>query len=433
MIKVEGLGKCYRIGGRRERYGSLRESLAGAAAGAWRRTKALLSGAAPGQGTELFWALKGISFEVQEGEVLGIIGRNGAGKSTLLKVLSRITEPTEGRAVLHGRVGSLLEVGVGFHPELTGRENIYLSGAILGMRRAEINRKFDEIVAFAEIEKFLDTPAKRYSSGMYVRLGFAVAAHLEPEILLVDEVLAVGDIGFQKKCLGKMSEVAKGGRTVLFVSHNMAAVERLCDRVILLREGRIERVGNAKEAIGAYVQSQSEDVERVPVAELPRSASMGHRIRIADAWPARQDGSRTAQFVSSECPGLFAELTVLDRDYDDLHVTVGIETIQQLRVTTVTTRTEHGHFACGHGRKISVLLSLFDLNLAPGQYAFTIAAGSRGHPLDMLRGVLPFEVVEADAQPVVYHPALSGVVRSRARWRTGDRRALLSQEQGDER
>src|SRR5205807_47703 len=191
-----------------------------------------------------FWALKDVSFEVKQGEVVGIIGRNGAGKSTLLKILSRITEPTEGRVRIRGRVASLLEVGTGFHPELTGRENIFVNGAILGMTRAEVKRKFDEIVAFAEIEKFLDTPVKRYSSGMYVRLAFAVAAHLEPEILLVDEVLAVGDAQFQKRCLGKMHDVAHNGRTILFVSHNMAAIEQLCSGAILLKRGHLSRSNN---------------------------------------------------------------------------------------------------------------------------------------------------------------------------------------------
>src|SRR6201981_3867500 len=193
--------------------------------------------------TEEFWALKDVNFDVRQGEVLGIIGRNGAGKSTLLKILSRITEPTEGRVVLRGRVGSLLEVGTGFHPELTGRENIYLNGAILGMRKSEIDRKFDEIVAFAEVEKFIDTPVKRYSSGMYVRLAFAVAAHMETEILLVDEVLAVGDAEFQKKCLGKMGEVARCGRTILFVSHNMGSVASLCESALLLQDGRVVAAG----------------------------------------------------------------------------------------------------------------------------------------------------------------------------------------------
>jgi len=219
-IRVENLGKLYHLG-KRERYRTLRDTLVASIAAPFRR---LRSGPSSSGGPETIWALKDVSFEVKHGEVIGIIGRNGAGKSTLLKILSRITEPTEGQATISGRVGSLLEVGTGFHPELTGRDNIFLNGAILGMKKAEIERKFDEIVAFAEVERFIDTPVKHYSSGMYVRLAFAVAAHLEPEILIVDEVLAVGDVAFQKKCLGKMGEASRSGRTVLFVSHNMAAV-----------------------------------------------------------------------------------------------------------------------------------------------------------------------------------------------------------------
>src|ERR1700724_468275 len=208
--------------------------------------------------SETFWALKNVSFDVKQGEVLGIIGANGAGKSTLLKILNRITEPTTGGADVYGRVGALLEVGTGFHPELTGRENIFLNGAILGMSRAEIRQKFDEIIAFAEIEKFLDTPVKRYSSGMYVRLAFAVAAHLEPEILIIDEVLAVGDAEFQKKCLGKMQDVAKGGRTVLFVSHNMGAVKMLCSRAICLASGQLVSEGNADKVVAEYLRNMSD-------------------------------------------------------------------------------------------------------------------------------------------------------------------------------
>src|SRR5436305_1053055 len=236
VIRAEGLGKKYVIGhqAERERYVALRDVLVRGMHNLWRKTLdvAHRRSIIGGDTAEEFWALKDVSFEVRRGEVLGIIGRNGAGKTTLLKILSRITEPSEGRVTIRGRVASLLEVGTGFHPELTGRENIYLNGAILGMTRAEIRRKFDEIVGFAEVEKFLDTPVKRYSSGMYVRLAFAVAAHLEPEILVVDEVLAVGDAEFQKKCLGKMSEVAGGGRTVLFVSHNMSAIRSLTRRVM---------------------------------------------------------------------------------------------------------------------------------------------------------------------------------------------------------
>ncbi|MCP4309317.1 MAG: ATP-binding cassette domain-containing protein [bacterium] len=257
VIRAEGLGKKYVIGHEeRERYVALRDVLARTAKGLWRKTADMARGRpiVIGDRTEDFWALKDVSFEVRRGEVLGVIGRNGAGKSTLLKVLSRITEPTEGRVTIEGRVASLLEVGTGFHPELTGRENVYLNGAILGMTRAEIRRKFDEIVDFAGVEQFLDTPVKRYSSGMQVRLAFAVAAHLEPEILVVDEVLAVGDAEFQKKCLGKMEDVASHGRTVLFVSHNMAAVSALCTRGLLLKAGRSEMDSDVNSVSRCYLR-----------------------------------------------------------------------------------------------------------------------------------------------------------------------------------
>lgn len=264
VIRAEGLGKKYIIGHEteRERYTALRDVAARTVRNVWKRAVDTARGRAivRGEATEEFWALKDVSFEVKRGEVLGIIGRNGAGKSTLLKILSRITEPTEGRVTIAGRVASLLEVGTGFHPELTGRENIFLNGAILGMSRAEIRRKFDEIVDFSGVERFIDTPVKRYSSGMQVRLAFAVAAHLEPEILVVDEVLAVGDAEFQKKCLGKMSEVStRSGRTVLFVSHNMAAVTRLCGTVLLLDRGRVQDVyTSADAAVSAYFKANEE-------------------------------------------------------------------------------------------------------------------------------------------------------------------------------
>jgi lipopolysaccharide transport system ATP-binding protein len=252
-ITIEGIGKCYQLGLRAEKYLTLRDTIAAAVKAPFQRLAGVL-----GKGSDKgeFWALKDVSFDVKRGEVIGIIGRNGAGKSTLLKILSRITEPTEGHARLKGRVASLLEVGTGFHPELTGRENIYLNGAILGMRKAEIDRKFDEIVAFAETEQFLDTPVKRYSSGMYVRLAFAVAAHLEPEILIIDEVLAVGDQEFQKKCLGRIQQVSQGdGRTVLFVSHNIGAVRNLCDRAVYLQNGSVVEVGEADAVVDTYLNS----------------------------------------------------------------------------------------------------------------------------------------------------------------------------------
>ena len=290
MIRVEGLGKRYLLGQSRQpgRYTALRDVLAEAVKAPLRRlTKGRRADSR--NDAEEFWALRNVNLEVRRGEVLGIVGRNGAGKSTLLKILSRITEPTAGRITLRGRVASLLEVGTGFHPELTGRENIFLNGAILGMERTEIKAKFDEIVAFAEVERFLDTPVKRYSSGMYVRLAFAVAAHLEPEILIVDEVLAVGDAAFQKKCIGKMQNIAHTtSRTVLFVSHNMGALTQLCDRCVLLDAGSLIAGGSPREMINLYTQSSSAVSE-----DLLKSAFRGplsKTLHITDLYVGRETG-----------------------------------------------------------------------------------------------------------------------------------------------
>lgn len=283
IIKVQNLSKEYAIGTKAEPYGMLRETLLRTV----RKPIEIVRGTK--RDTRKFWALKDVSFDVMPGEVVGIIGRNGAGKSTLLKILSRITEPTTGKVELFGRVGSLLEVGTGFHPELTGRENIYLNGAILGMRHDEISKKFDEIVDFAEIEEFLDTPVKRYSSGMYVRLAFAVAAHLEPEILIVDEVLAVGDAVFQKKCLGKMGTVAREGRTVLFVSHNLTAMQGLCNRVVWLDGGRVAEDGRAENVVSAYLKTSfSALVEQV--WEDPGSAPSNDIVRLRSVRVRPEDG-----------------------------------------------------------------------------------------------------------------------------------------------
>jgi lipopolysaccharide transport system ATP-binding protein len=291
-IRVAGLGKEYQLGTRERGYTTFREAIGRAIAAPFRRLRNL-SGAGEADGS--FWALKDVSFDVEPGEVVGIIGRNGAGKSTLLKILSQITEPTTGEIMLNGRVASLLEVGTGFHPELTGRENIYLNGSILGMKRVEIKRKFDEIVAFAEVEKFLDTPVKRYSSGMYVRLAFAVAAHLEPEILIVDEVLAVGDAAFQKKCLGKMGEVAKGGRTVLFVSHNMAVVNTLCPTCVYLVGGEVSYHGSSATAVSQYLnQGQTAEAgnNSLPVED--------DDLRVTEFSPVGTDGNPKPTFATTE-------------------------------------------------------------------------------------------------------------------------------------
>ena len=287
VITAENLGKKYVIGHQKSgRYLALRDVIAHIARGVWQRFRHPLSPNREEINLEELWALKHVNFEIQQGERIGIIGRNGAGKSTLLKILSRITDLTTGRVHIKGRIAALLEVGTGFHPELTGRENIYLNGAILGMTRQEIKRRFDEIVAFAEVEKFLDTPVKRYSSGMQVRLAFAVAAHLEPEILVVDEVLAVGDRAFQDKCLGKMDEVAKSGRTVLFISHNMGAIQQLCQRTILLEEGTMVADGSTAKVVAEYLSRGTEhngervwpDIHNAPGNEIARL----HAVRVLD-------------------------------------------------------------------------------------------------------------------------------------------------------
>jgi lipopolysaccharide transport system ATP-binding protein len=283
---VSGISKVYRIGAPRAPYLTLRDSIAGAAMQVVRQVARAATGAAAYRTrSEALWALTDVTFEVNQGACFGIIGRNGAGKTTVLKILSRITPPTAGQIICHGRVASLLGVGTGFHPELTGRENIFLNGTLLGMTRAEVRRKFDEIVAFAEIEQFLETPVKRYSSGMYVRLAFAVAAHLEPEILVVDEVLAVGDAAFQKKCLGKMEDVASHGRTVLFVSHNMAVIAALCKQAVLLERGRVVTAGRADEVVRAYLAKAAADGITAPayqtIAPAEHDPAWGGTSRIA--------------------------------------------------------------------------------------------------------------------------------------------------------
>jgi lipopolysaccharide transport system ATP-binding protein len=379
VIRAEGLGKKYVIGhaAEREGYVALRDVLARGARNLWRKTAGMARGRAlvAGDTHEEFWALKDVSFEVRRGEVLGIIGRNGAGKSTLLKILSRITEPSEGRVTINGRVASLLEVGTGFHPELTGRENIYLNGAVLGMTRAEIRRKFDEIVAFAEIEKFIDTPVKRYSSGMYVRLAFAVAAHLEPEILVVDEVLAVGDAEFQKKCLGKMSEVAGGGRTVLFVSHNMAAVRSLCRHTVLFENGFLVAHGTNARIIEQYLiglKDQSISKRGLPTDRMSRDGA----LKVQKVRVNTRNHSCVTQVMTDEP---FSIAVVYKQNADVRGVRISLQLITPLGEVAFTT-TDHmarAPHSDGPGSRISTCYIPGKL-LNRGRYVIRLCADIPG-------------------------------------------------------
>jgi lipopolysaccharide transport system ATP-binding protein len=397
-ISVENLSKSYRLGARQTGgYRTLRESLVHAGGAPWRGLRRLGSrrGAGAAAREELLWALKDVSFTIAPGEVVAIIGRNGAGKSTLLKILSRVTEPTAGRAVLRGRVGSLLEVGTGFHTELTGRENIYLNGAICGMTRREIGRKFDDIVAFAEVEQFLDTPVKRYSSGMFVRLAFAVASHVEPEILLVDEVLAVGDAAFQRKCLGKMGEVSRSGRTVLFVSHNMATILNLCPHALLIDKGQLAYAGPCEEAVRRYLSAfaRSEGAS-VALTEHPNrrpgsTPILGH-VRLLD-----EHGAEATQFV---CGGpLTIELSVKSVcPVAEPHFAVGVEDALGVRLFTVATYlTDTAPAAL---RRTGQMLCRIDrLPIVPGRYSITLNAGPQHAAwTDMIDQAINFEVLASD-------------------------------------
>ena len=405
-IRVENLSKRYRItGGEKARYRTLRDTLSEAVRAPLRR---LNRGT-----TEDFWALKDVSFEVQPGEVVGIIGRNGAGKSTLLKILSRITKPTGGRVTINGRVGSLLEVGTGFHPELTGRENVYLNGSILGMSRREIASKFDEIVAFAEVEKFLDTPVKRYSSGMYVRLAFAVAAHLEPEILIVDEVLAVGDAGFQKKCLGKMQEVGQQGRTVLFVSHNMAAVEQLTELAVLLHVGEVLATGGSSEVIRRYQENVL--ATRQSLYDLRGRPNINGLSRLVEFCWAKMSDTGTG-LIDSNAPIAF-DVGVLSHDHTPpLRISF---TISKFDGTAVGSAFCPAFSPPDIGTVGAIRVELHPHQLAPGHYQFSMAVGKGNNEdggyedYDRVYELLHFQVMnpEGDSSTVgEWHPAW-GVVR----------------------
>jgi lipopolysaccharide transport system ATP-binding protein len=387
VIQVENLAKKYVIEHQEQgvsNYKTFRGAMTDAAKSLTRVFQAhTKNDAKPGR--EEFWALHNVSFEIKQGERVGIIGRNGAGKSTLLKVLSRITEPTRGLIKIKGRVASLLEVGTGFHPELTGRENVYLNGAILGMSKAEIQRKFDEIVAFAEIEKFLDTPVKRYSSGMYVRLAFAVAAHLEPEILIVDEVLAVGDATFQKKCLGKMGEVAEGGRTVLFVSHNMQAIRRLCSQAIYLERGLTKKVNNVEEAIQLYSAQSSMSTFDIDLDSMRRISGFGEKVRLLRLQLAGDTG-----FSYGEPLNLKFTIQCFQK-IPDLVIGIGFDTLDGNRIMTLD--SDHNQPALQLPIGIHEICLYLDRNpLHPNIYYVAPAIHSHNYPLDAISNPLIWEV-----------------------------------------
>jgi len=405
-IRVEGLGKRYRIG-ERERYRALRDTLVDAIKAPIRRRREQ-------GGDNTIWALRDVSLQVGQGEVLGVIGHNGAGKSTLLKILSRITEPTEGRAEVRGRVGSLLEVGTGFHPELTGRENIYLNGAILGMKRSEIARRFDEMVAFAEVERFIDTPVKRYSSGMYLRLAFAVAAHLEPEILLVDEVLAVGDAAFQKKCLGRMSDVAREGRTVLFVSHNLPSIEKLCQRVVVIDGGRVVMQGDPVTCIAAYLGARTEPRAAVDLASVPRlDPRLTPVLTSLDIQDA--EGNPVAAVGCGE-PLEFHVAYAAAREIVNPSFGIIISNGMGTPLFFLQTRTQLGLWdkAPPEGR---IVCRLDEVPLVPGEYLLTLGCLTGERQLDLLEHVASFTVEPRDFFKSGYLPhQLNGPVLIRGAW-----------------
>jgi lipopolysaccharide transport system ATP-binding protein len=374
-ICTESLCKQYFLGtGQESGYRTLREAIVRTVHAPWARLRRLAAPAAPaerGDRPDSIWALKDVSFEIQPGEVVGIIGRNGAGKSTLLKILSRITEPTHGRVEFRGRLGSLLEVGTGFHPELTGRENIYMNGSILGMSRQEINRKFDEIVSFAEMSQFLDTPVKRYSSGMYVRLAFAVAAHLDLEILLVDEVLAVGDLEFQKKCLQKMGDIATGGRTVLFVSHNMAIIHRLCERCLVLRQGRVQTFAPTEEAIQSYL---AEAVAHSGVWQRHPSIPSGHEVQVQSVRILNEEGNPTGIIACQSPFDIAVEYQAL-RDLPPFEIAIQIKNAQGMPIfSSLDSDTAEWPGRSRPAGKYRSLCRIPGHLLAPGSYSLTFGA-----------------------------------------------------------
>lgn len=409
IVKVENLSKVYQIGTKTAGYTTLRESLTNALRAPFANLRR------KNDNTESIWALRDVSFTVMRGEVLGIIGQNGAGKSTLLKILSRITEPTTGRAELYGRAGSLLEVGTGFHPELTGRENIFLNGAILGMTRPEIQRKFDEIVAFAELEKFLDTPVKRYSSGMYMRLAFSVAAHLDPEILVVDEVLAVGDAAFQKKCLGRMRDISTEGRTVLFVSHNMAAIRSLCQRGVLLANGRKIFEGTAGECVDRYLAEITQHTtNEVDLANVPRRwRPFEIPLRMSKVRLSSRDGRPLVRVGDPlEIELAFSVLAPVE----EAVIGVNISSPDSVVITECRTSQSYGAIEELVPGEYSVKCRIEQNILSPGLYFLNVGARCASKLLDYVPQAMTFEVYSDETVSSLWLNDLAGCVRVQSDW-----------------
>lgn len=400
-IRLEGLGKQYRIGKRQEPYATLRDAIASAVASPIRRmARRTRESGRPEPDSPMIWALRDVSCEIRAGEVVAIIGRNGAGKSTLLKILSRITEPTEGLGEIHGRVGSLLEVGTGFHLELTGRENIYLNGVILGMTKGEIDRKFDEIVEFSEVDRFIDTPVKHYSSGMYLRLAFAVAAHLDLDILLVDEVLAVGDMTFQRKCLGRMHDVARQGRTVLFVSHNLAAVEHLCQRGIVLRDGTIAFDGDVKGAIQFYLEDAEDSKvhaatsHSVDLTVSSRSANYRSLLRGLELFT--DNGRPVSAGLRIGAPLTAHVHLELEYPTESFDVGLGFDDMSGHRILTAHSLFQPNF---NDGKRVgqqTVICEIPSLTLVPGAYKIRVALNVGGVTTDMVDDAARLTVVPSD-------------------------------------
>lgn len=415
VIETEGLGKSYRIGARQTSYKTLRESIIATTKSGVRRLGRCFSRTGQNESAaRTFWALQDVALEIAEGEAVGIIGKNGAGKTTLLKILSRITEPTVGWGKIRGRVGSLLEVGTGFHPELTGRENVFLNGAILGMRKTEINSRFDEIVAFAEVDKFIDTPVKHYSSGMYLRLAFSVAAHLDPEILLVDEVLAVGDAAFQQKCLTKMGAVTKENRTVLFVSHNMAAIEAFCNRAILIDQGQVAFEGTPETVIRHYLahESQTRLASRDLTTHEGRKSNSDPIIRNIRLLNNR--GQESAIFNINE--DICIELAV-DLQGGELQTPIIRFAIENALGTRVCNLFSDKTFAQPFklDSKAVVRCHWLGCPLVPGTYHIKLAVGHKGMQLDVIDKAIMFEIVDTD----LYGTGkcnLGGIIAPRVSW-----------------